>query len=113
MFYVMAVVCDDYLVPAVDVICEVFHIPEDVAGATLMAFACNGPELLTNTCAIFITHSSVGMGPIVGSAIFNVLVIVGCCPIAAPGGVLDIPAKNFLRDALFSAVSIGIVIWAL
>jgi len=113
MFYVMAIVCDDYLVPTVDVMCERFQIPEDVAGATLMAFACNGPELLTNACAIFITHSAVGMGTIVGSAIFNVMVIVGACPIVAKGGVLDIPMSTFFRDCFFSAVSIVILAWAL
>jgi K+-dependent Na+/Ca+ exchanger-like protein len=113
MFYIMSVICDDYLVPTIDVICAKFQIPEDVAGATLMAFACNGPELLTNVSAIFVTDSSVGMGCIVGSAIFNVLVIVGACPIFAPGGKLDIPVQTFVRDAIFSAISIFILLWAL
>jgi len=113
MFFIMAVVCDDYLVPAVDIICERWSIPEDVAGATLMAFACNGPELLTNVCAIFVTHSSVGMGTIVGSAIFNIMIIVGVCPIVVAGGVMDVPKATFLRDSLFSAISIALLAWAL
>ena len=33
MFYLMSVVCDDYLLPAVDAISARFHIPDDVAGA--------------------------------------------------------------------------------
>ena len=32
MFYLMSVVCDDYLLPAVDAISARFHIPDDVAG---------------------------------------------------------------------------------
>ena len=32
------------------VICERFGIPDDVAGATLMALGCNGPELALNMC---------------------------------------------------------------
>ena len=32
MFYLMSIVCDDYLLPAVDAISEHFHIPDDVAG---------------------------------------------------------------------------------
>jgi|EP00927_Polykrikos_kofoidii_P065302 K+-dependent Na+/Ca+ exchanger-like protein len=113
MFYVMAAVCDDYLVPAVDIICNRFHVPEDVAGATFMAFACNAPETLCNVGAIFVTHSSMGVGTIVGSAVFNVLVIIGSCPLVAPGGVMKIPAKTFLRDSFFSATSIFLVYWAL
>lgn len=34
MFYLMSVVCDDYLLPAVDAISARFHIPDDVAGST-------------------------------------------------------------------------------
>jgi len=113
MFYVMSIVCDDYLVPAVDCICEKMRIPDDVAGATLVAFACNGPELLTNTCSIFLTKTSVGMGTIVGSAIFNVLVITGSCPIVSPDGKLRVQPLSFFRDASFSAVSIAILWWAL
>jgi len=113
MFYVMSIVCDDYLVPAVDCICEKMGIPDDVAGATLIAFACNGPELLTNTCSVFLTDASVGMGTIVGSAIFNVLVITGSCPIVSPGGKLRVQPLSFFRDASFSAVSIAILWWAL
>jgi len=113
MFYVMSVVCDEYLVPTVDAICAHFSIPDDVAGATLVAFACNGPELLTNICGIFVTKTSVGMGTIVGSAIFNVLVITGACPMVAPRGELVVNRMYFLRDAGFSAVSIALLWWAL
>mmetsp|Transcript_77688 Transcript_77688/g.218035 ORF Transcript_77688/g.218035 Transcript_77688/m.218035 type:complete len:497 (-) Transcript_77688:118-1608(-) len=113
MFYIMSVVCDDHLVPTVDAICGHFHIPEDVAGATLVAFACNGPELLTNVCGIFVTKTSVGMGTIVGSAIFNVLCITGACPLVAPKGALGICKKFFLRDVAFSAISILLLWWVL
>ncbi|CAK9003921.1 unnamed protein product [Durusdinium trenchii] len=113
MFYLMSVVCDDYLLPAVDAISARFHIPDDVAGATLVAFACNGPELLTNSCSIYLNDESVGIGTIVGSAIFNVLVITGCCPLVAPDRFLKINPAFFLRDAFFSALSIVLLWWAL
>jgi K+-dependent Na+/Ca+ exchanger-like protein len=114
MFYFMAIVCDDYLMPAVDRMCHVFGLPDDVAGATLVAFACNGPELLTNVVAIFGTSgSAVGMGTVVGSAIFNCMCIVGACPIFSPRGYLDIDSKTFLRDIVFSALSIVVLWWAL
>ena len=44
MFYLMSVVCDDYLLPAVDAISARFHIPDDVAGGE--SFCC-----LITTCA--------------------------------------------------------------
>lgn len=38
-------VCEEFLVPSLNVLCERFRIPEDVAGATLMAAGCNAPEV--------------------------------------------------------------------
>ena len=35
MFIGLAVVCDDYFVPALEVICETWDIPEDVAGTAV------------------------------------------------------------------------------
>ncbi|KAJ1636616.1 hypothetical protein T492DRAFT_861379, partial [Pavlovales sp. CCMP2436] len=45
MFYMMALTCDEFLVPSLNVLCARTGIPDDVAGATLMAAGCNGPEL--------------------------------------------------------------------
>ena len=48
MFYGLAHVCEDFLVPALEIMCEKHNIPEDVAGATLLAAGCNAPELFTS-----------------------------------------------------------------
>lgn len=40
-----------------------------------MAAGASAPELFSNFVSIFITHSALGMGTIVGSEIFNQLVI--------------------------------------
>jgi len=63
------------LVPALNVISEYFKIPDDVAGATLMAAGASSPELLCTIISLFVTHSSLGLGTIVGSEIFNQLII--------------------------------------
>ena len=63
------------LVPALNVISEYFKIPDDIAGATLMAAGASSPELLCTIISLFVTHSSLGLGTIVGSEIFNQLII--------------------------------------
>ena len=63
------------LVPALNIISEYFKIPDDIAGATLMAAGASSPELLCTIISLFITHSSLGLGTIVGSEIFNQLII--------------------------------------
>uniref|UniRef100_A0A668VWY2 Sodium/calcium exchanger membrane region domain-containing protein n=1 Tax=Oreochromis aureus TaxID=47969 RepID=A0A668VWY2_OREAU len=83
MFYALALVCDDYFVPSLEKICERLHLSEDVAGATFMAAGSSAPELFTSVIGVFITKGDVGVGTIVGSAVFNILCIIGVCGIFA------------------------------
>lgn len=52
---------------------------EDVAGATFMAVASSSPELFINSVGTFITEGDLGIGTILGSAVFNVLAVPACC----------------------------------
>ncbi|CAD7961611.1 unnamed protein product [Amoebophrya sp. A120] len=113
MFFAQATVCDEWFVPAIEVVCEKYGIPEDVAGATLMALGCNGPELFTNAIALFVTHSDVGVGTIVGSEIFNLLLIIGISILASPKLPLIVDKWPFLRDCFFYLLSIGLLYWVL
>eukprot|EP00980_Cylindrotheca_fusiformis_P017561 scaffold5508_cov104-Cylindrotheca_fusiformis.AAC.5 len=74
-FWCQAVVTEERLVGALNVIAEHFNISHDVAGATLMAAGASSPELFSSFVSLFITHSAMGLGTIVGSEIFNQLVI--------------------------------------
>lgn len=58
-------------------------MPSDVAGATFMAIATSAPELFTNIIGTFITHGDIGIGTIVGSAVFNILAVAAVCGIGA------------------------------
>lgn len=55
------------------------HLAEDVAGATFMAIASSSPELFINSVGTFITEGDLGIGTILGSAVFNVLAVPACC----------------------------------
>ncbi|KAF3851858.1 hypothetical protein F7725_005213 [Dissostichus mawsoni] len=77
MFCALALVCDDYFVPSLEKLCERLQLSEDVAGATFMAAGSSAPELFTSIIGVFITKGDVGVGTIVGSAVFNILCIIG------------------------------------
>ncbi|XP_072320754.1 sodium/potassium/calcium exchanger 1-like [Eucyclogobius newberryi] len=81
MFVALAIVCDEFFVPALEVITEKLQISEDVAGATFMAAGGSAPELFTSFIGVFIAHSNIGIGTIVGSAVFNILFVIGMCAI--------------------------------
>lgn len=78
-FIAIAVVCDDFFVPALEVLVEKYDIDDDVAGATFMAAGGSAPELFTSLIGVFIAKSNVGFGTIIGSAVFNVLFVIGAC----------------------------------
>uniref|UniRef100_A0A3Q3ERB5 Sodium/calcium exchanger membrane region domain-containing protein n=1 Tax=Labrus bergylta TaxID=56723 RepID=A0A3Q3ERB5_9LABR len=65
MFIALAIVCDEFFVPALTVITEKLEISDDVAGATFMAAGGSAPELFTSVIGVFVSHSNVGIGTIV------------------------------------------------
>ena len=86
-FLGLAIVCDELFVPALEIMAEKMELSNDVAGATLMAAGGSAPELATSLFGTF-AGSDVGMGTIVGSAVFNVLFVIGMCAMArAPAAV--------------------------
>ena len=80
LFVGLAIIADDFFCPALDVIADQLDLSPDVAGATLMAAGGSAPELFANLMGTFL-RSDVGFGTIVGSAVFNVLFVVGVCSI--------------------------------
>ncbi|MEE6474772.1 hypothetical protein FKM82_010487 [Ascaphus truei] len=105
MFYALAIVCDDFFVPSLEKISERLHLSEDVAGATFMAAGSSAPELFTSVIGVFITKGDVGVGTIVGSAVFNILCIIGVCGLFA-GQVVVLSSWCLLRDATYYTLSV-------
>ncbi|XP_070301234.1 sodium/potassium/calcium exchanger 4 [Salvelinus sp. IW2-2015] len=105
MFLALAIVCDDYFVTSLEKICEKLDLSEDVAGATFMAAGSSAPELFASIIGVFITHGDVGVGTIVGSAVFNILCIIGVCGIFA-GQVVYLTKFAVFRDSLYYTLSV-------
>ncbi|KAK7089046.1 hypothetical protein V1264_024633 [Littorina saxatilis] len=105
LFAALAIVCDDYFVPSLESICEELGLQADVAGATFMAAGSSAPELCTSIVGVFIAKSDVGVGTIVGSAVFNILFIIGVCGIFA-GMIVELTWYPLMRDTLFYLVSV-------
>uniref|UniRef100_A0A671QJ11 Sodium/potassium/calcium exchanger 4-like n=1 Tax=Sinocyclocheilus anshuiensis TaxID=1608454 RepID=A0A671QJ11_9TELE len=105
MFLALAIVCDDYFVTTLEKICEKLHMSEDVAGATFMAAGSSAPELFASIIGVFITHGDVGVGTIVGSAVFNILCIIGVCGIFA-GQVVFLTKFSVFRDSIYYILSV-------
>ncbi|XP_061130919.1 sodium/potassium/calcium exchanger 2-like [Syngnathus typhle] len=110
MFIALAIVCDEFFVPALTVITEKLEISDDVAGATFMAAGGSAPELFTSVIGVFVSHSNVGIGTIVGSAVFNILFVIGMCAIFSKE-VLNLTWWPLFRDVSFYIVGLLMLIY--
>lgn len=107
LFIGLAIVADDFFCPALDVLADDLNLSQDVAGATLMAAGGSAPELFANLIGTFI-RSDVGFGTIVGSAVFNVLFVVGFCSLvtATP---MKLTAWPLLRDSTCYSITLCVL----
>lgn len=112
MFWAIAIVCDDYFVPCLEIICDKMGLQSDVAGATFMALGSSAPELFASVIGVFVTKGDIGVGTILGSAVFNVLFVIGVCGIGA-GTVLYLAWWPLVRDSLFYLLSLVILMLVL
>ncbi|XP_051982207.1 sodium/potassium/calcium exchanger 2-like isoform X1 [Xyrauchen texanus] len=109
MFIALAIVCDEFFVPALTVITEKLEISDDVAGATFMAAGGSAPELFTSVIGVFVSHSNVGIGTIVGSAVFNILFVIGMCALFSHE-ILNLTWWPLFRDVTFYIIGLIMLI---
>ncbi|XP_057288915.1 sodium/potassium/calcium exchanger 2 isoform X2 [Pezoporus wallicus] len=109
MFIALAIVCDEFFVPSLTVITEKLTISDDVAGATFMAAGGSAPELFTSLIGVFISHSNVGIGTIVGSAVFNILFVIGMCALFSRE-ILNLTWWPLFRDVSFYIIDLILLI---
>ena len=115
-FVGIAIVCDEFFEPSLGLISEKLGLSDDVAGATFMAIGSSAPELFSSFVDVFIVQNNVGIGTIVGSAMFNILIIVGVSALFATVGShekktsLKVDWRPIVRDVSFYTFSIILIV---
>ncbi|TYZ63947.1 hypothetical protein PybrP1_000351 [[Pythium] brassicae (nom. inval.)] len=102
VFVALAIICDDYFVASLEKITARLGVSQDVAGATFMAAGSSAPELFVALADNVFKkpEESLGIGTIVGSAIFNILVIIALSALLA-GQDLVLDWRPLLRDSVW------------
>uniref|UniRef100_A0A672J3K4 Sodium/potassium/calcium exchanger 1 n=1 Tax=Salarias fasciatus TaxID=181472 RepID=A0A672J3K4_SALFA len=100
LFLALVVVCKEFFVPAVEVIADRLAISDDVAGATVMAAGRSIPRFFAFLIGIVVAHSKVGIGTIVGPAVYNILFVIGMCALFSREA-LHLTCRPFFRDMTF------------
>lgn len=57
---------------------------DTIIGVTIVAFGTSAPELVTSTVAAYRKQTDISLGNLIGSNIFNILVVLGITSIAKP-----------------------------
>ena len=89
------------------VLAKEFGLSEKIIGLTVIAIGTSLPELITSIIAIRKGHTDIGVGNIIGSNIYNILMIMGVG--ASLGGVL-VASNVFIDYGIMIAFSASLLI---
>lgn len=111
-FYFLAKIVDEIFIKSLDNISDYLKLPPSVSGATFMAAGTSAPELSTTLFALFLVgaNPATGLGTVVGSAIFQILVVIG---FAATIRTSYLNWKPVIRDGVLYCISILLLIWVI
>lgn len=89
------------------IVAQTLGISERIIGLTVIAIGTSLPELITSVIAIRKGHTEIGIGNIIGSNIYNILMIMGVSSVIAGISVTD---GAFYDYAIMMAFSFGLMI---
>jgi len=104
---VMVVLGSDWLVASATSMAAALGLSELVIGLTIVAFGTSLPELATSIAASVRGERDIAVGNVVGSNIFNILIVLGTAGILAPTGVEVSSAAINLDIPIMIAVAIA------
>ena len=84
-----------------------FRVPEFIIGLTVMAVGTSMPELTVSMMSALKGSSSMAIGNVTGSNLFNTLVILGICAMVRP---VEISKDNVRRDIPI-CVGVSLLLW--
>lgn len=96
----------DWLVNGASGLAKKYNVSDMVIGLTIVAFGTSAPELVVNSFASFQGHPEIVFGNIIGSNIFNTLLILGIVAMVYP---IQVNKQMIKREIPFSIIIIFIV----
>jgi cation:H+ antiporter len=100
----------DRLVRGASSLATLLKVPEIVIGLTVVAFGTSMPELVVNLFSSAEGHADIVFGNVIGSNLFNLLLILALTALARP---LSVRANTFRREiplSLLAALLLGLLV---
>ncbi len=107
---VAIVLGSDFTVTGATAIAEALNVEARIIGLTIVAFGTSLPELVTSVTAAKKHQADIAIGNIVGSNIFNILLVIGLAGVFSPNPIIF--EESFIIDAIV-AIAAALILWLL
>ena len=106
---ILIIVGANYLTEGASVLARRFGVSPLVVGLTIVAFGTSSPELIVSLMSALKGNSDIAMGNVVGSNIFNVLVIGGITALVAPITVTRSTVRREIPLVLLASLVLSVM----
>ena len=107
--FVLLVKGADWFVDGAASVAAKLGIPQLVIGLTIVAMGTSAPEAAVSINAGLAGNSDISLGNIVGSNIFNLLVVIGACAVIFPAK----SHEDILKRDLWWNIGVSVLLFAL
>lgn len=102
--FVLLIKGADFFVDGSSSVARIFKVPTIIIGLTVVAFGTSMPELSVSVTAAVLGNNDLAVSNVLGSNIFNLLVVLGCCAVIAPVQAKGSILKKEFPFSIFIAV---------
>ena len=107
--FVLLIKGADFFVEGSSSIAKKLRIPSIVIGLTIVSMGTSLPELSASTQAALDGSNEIAISNVVGSNLFNLMVVVGCCAIMAKIAVDDTMVKRDIPISIGAAILLAVL----
>lgn len=100
---VMIVLGSSFTVTGATEIAKTIGVSDRIIGLTIVALGTSLPELVTNITAAKKGKTDIAIGNVIGSNIFNILLVVGLAAVISPNAIAF--EQNFIIDTIVAIVT--------
>jgi len=97
----------DFFVEGSSAAARLLRVPPVIIGLTIVAFWTSAPELAVSLSASLAGNNDIAVGNVIGSNIFNLLVVTGACGVVAP---VLVDKKILYGDYIFSVFAAAVML---
>lgn len=105
--FVLLIKGADFFVEGSSSVAKRLHVPSIIIGLTIVAMGTSLPETAVSVSASLIGNNELAVSNVVGSNIFNLMVVIGVCAMIA---TVDVAKETIKRDIPFSLICAGLLL---